>query len=146
MDELSGYIDAIVYAQPENGFTVARLKEPRKKEFTIIVGYLRAAAGRNGRAARGRGKRTLPTGGSSRSASIPSRCPAIWSGFKNIWNRAWSRGSARLAKKIVDRFGADTLEVIDETPRSAVWKSQGWEKKRSRSSKSAGSSNGRSAM
>jgi len=31
MDQLSGHIDAIVYTQPENGFTVARLKEPKKK-------------------------------------------------------------------------------------------------------------------
>ena len=41
MDEsLAGYIEAIVFTQPENGFTVARLKEPKKKEFTVIVGCL----------------------------------------------------------------------------------------------------------
>src|ERR1700723_2174288 len=40
MDELKGSIEAIVYSQPENGFTVARLKEVGKKEFTVIVGTL----------------------------------------------------------------------------------------------------------
>ena len=39
-DELVGYIEAIVFTQPENGFTVARLKEAHKKDFTVIVGYL----------------------------------------------------------------------------------------------------------
>ena len=40
MDELKGSIEAIVYIQPDNGFTVARLKETGKKELTTIVGNL----------------------------------------------------------------------------------------------------------
>ncbi len=41
-EQLAGFIDSIVYVQPENGFTVARLKEPRKKDLTMIVGVLPA--------------------------------------------------------------------------------------------------------
>src|SRR5688572_25017163 len=40
LDQLDGYIETIVFVQPDNGFTVARLKEARKKELTVIVGYL----------------------------------------------------------------------------------------------------------
>ena len=42
------------------------------------------------------------------------------------------------AKKIVDRFGADTLEVIDEMP-DRLFEIRAWAKKRSKASKSAGS-------
>src|SRR5690348_17587746 len=35
-----GYIEKIVFTEEVNGFTVARLKEPKKKELTCIVGVL----------------------------------------------------------------------------------------------------------
>ena len=40
MEQLAGTIEAIVFAHPENGFTVARLKEVNKKDFTVIVGTI----------------------------------------------------------------------------------------------------------
>ena len=40
MEEIYGYIENIVYTESEKGFTVARLKEPKKKELTCIVGYM----------------------------------------------------------------------------------------------------------
>ena len=40
MEEVFGYIESIVFAGEENGFTVARLKEPKKREPTVIVGAL----------------------------------------------------------------------------------------------------------
>jgi len=39
LEEISGYIENIVFIQPENGFTVARLKEAKKDNFTTIVGF-----------------------------------------------------------------------------------------------------------
>ncbi len=40
MEEIYGYIENIVFAEEEKGFTVARLKEPKKKELTCIVGIM----------------------------------------------------------------------------------------------------------
>src|ERR1700690_2372794 len=40
MDEIYGFIDSIVFAESEKGFTVARLKEPKKKDPTCIVGIM----------------------------------------------------------------------------------------------------------
>ena len=40
MDQLSGYIENIVFCSEENGFTVARLKQPREKDLTSIVGTM----------------------------------------------------------------------------------------------------------
>ena len=39
-EELSGYVEAIVFASQDTGFTVARLKEPKKKDLSTIVGSL----------------------------------------------------------------------------------------------------------
>ena len=45
MEEIYGFIDTIVFAEEEKGFTVARLKEPKKKELTPdeIQGQISAA-------------------------------------------------------------------------------------------------------
>ena len=40
MDEIYGFIESIVFANPDQGFTVARLKEPKKKDLTCIVGLM----------------------------------------------------------------------------------------------------------
>ena len=40
MEQLFGYIERITFYNPENGFTVARLKEPRKTELSTIIGPL----------------------------------------------------------------------------------------------------------
>src|SRR5438105_3444636 len=39
-EEIKGYVDAIVYSNSDNGFTVARLKVPKKKDAIVIVGSL----------------------------------------------------------------------------------------------------------
>ena len=40
MEQIFGYIERITFANQENGFTVARLKQPRKQELTTIVGMM----------------------------------------------------------------------------------------------------------
>ena len=38
MQQIFGTIERITFFNPDNGFTVAKIQEPRKKEFTTIVG------------------------------------------------------------------------------------------------------------
>ena len=40
MEELYGYIERITFQSEENGFTVAKLKSPKKAELIIIVGNI----------------------------------------------------------------------------------------------------------
>jgi exodeoxyribonuclease V alpha subunit len=40
MEQIFGFIERITFNNPENGFTVARLKQPRKTDLTTIVGNL----------------------------------------------------------------------------------------------------------
>jgi len=41
LDEIHGHIERITFQNGENGYTVARLKEPKKKDLTTIVGTLK---------------------------------------------------------------------------------------------------------
>lgn len=118
MDQISGYVEAIVYAQPENGFTVARLKEARKKELTTIVGFLPSL--QPGETVRCGGVwKTHPVHGRQFEVSdyeVAMPCDVV--GIQKYLESGLIKGIGPVfAQRIVDRFGIDTLQVIDEAPK-----------------------------
>ncbi|PIS02730.1 MAG: ATP-dependent RecD-like DNA helicase [Chlamydiae bacterium CG10_big_fil_rev_8_21_14_0_10_42_34] len=118
MDEpLSGYVDAIVFAQPQNGFTVARLKEPKKKDLTVIVGYLPGLQAGENVVCQGIWKNHPSHGRQFEVTEYTVESPSDIIGIQKYLESGLVKGIGPVyAKKIVDRFGADTLEVIDKTP------------------------------
>jgi len=116
-DTLNGYIEAIVFTQPENGFTVARLKENRKKDFTVIVGYLPGLQPGESVACKGEWKNHPSHGRQFEVAEFTVESPSDLIGIQKYLESGLVKGIGPVfAKKIVDRFGVDTLEVIDQSP------------------------------
>ncbi len=117
MDELSGYIEAIVYTQPENGFTVARLKESQKKDFTVIVGYIPTIQPGETVVCKGAWKTHPSHGRQFEVTEYEVDSPSDLIGIQKYLESGLVKGIGPVyAKKIVDRFGLDTLQVIDEAP------------------------------
>ncbi|MBI5272798.1 MAG: ATP-dependent RecD-like DNA helicase [Chlamydiia bacterium] len=117
MDELKGTVEAIVYAQPENGFTVARLKEPGKKEFTVIVGCIPALQPGEAVCCRGAWKVHPSHGRQFEVADYTVEMPSDLAGIQKYLESGLVKGIGPVfAKKIVDLFGTQTLQVIEETP------------------------------
>lgn len=117
MESLQGYIEAIVYTQPDNGFTVAKLKEPLKKDPTIIVGYLPAL--HPGETIRSQGNwKTHPTYGKQfEITTYEVESPADLIGIQKYLESGLIKGiGPSFAKRIVSRFGLETLQIIDEEP------------------------------
>ena len=116
-EKLSGTIEAIVFSQPENGFTVARLKEGRKKEFTVIVGYLPGLQPGESVSCEGEWKNHPAHGRQFEVGAYTVESPSDVMGIQKYLESGLVKGIGPVyAKKIVDRFGADTLEVIDKAP------------------------------
>lgn len=116
-DSLSGYVDAIVYAQPENGFTVARLKEPKKKDLTVIVGYLPGLQAGENVICKGGWKIHPSHGRQFEVSEYTVESPSDILGIQKYLESGLVKGIGPVyAKKIVDHFGLDTLNVIDQTP------------------------------
>lgn len=114
--ELSGHIDAIVYTQPENGFTVARLKEKGKKDLTILVGTLSIQPGESIRC-KGEWKTHPSYGKQFEVEEYEVESPADLVGIQKYLESGLIKGVGPIfAKRIVDRFGLDTLKLIDEAP------------------------------
>ncbi|MEN9653896.1 MAG: uncharacterized protein RL235_8 [Chlamydiota bacterium] len=117
LEEIHGYVDAIVYSVPENGFTVARIKENKKKELTVVVGTLPSLQPGETISAQGQWK-LHPTHGwqfdvKDYSIDLPSEVVAIQ---KYLESGLVHGIGPVFAKKIVDRFKEQTLQVIDTSP------------------------------
>lgn len=118
MDEpLSGYVDAIVFTNPENGFTVARLKLPKKKELVVIVGSLPGLQAGDNVVCQGEWKTHPSHGKQFEVTEFAVEAPSDLLGIQKYLESGLVKGiGPAFAKKIVDKFGAQTLEVIDKTP------------------------------
>lgn len=117
MDQISGSIEAIVFTQPENGFTVARLRESKKKDFTIIVGLIPSL--QPGETIRCTGTwKVHPNHGRQfevNEYTVEMPCDLV--GIQKYLESGLVKGIGPIyAKKIVDRFGMNTLQVIEQTP------------------------------
>ena len=117
MDQLTGSIEAIVFTQPENGFTVARLKESHKKEFTVIVGMIPALQPGETIRCMGNWKVHSSHGRQFEVVEYTVEMPCDLVGIQKYLESGLIKGIGPIyAKKIVDRFGMNTLEIIEQTP------------------------------
>jgi exodeoxyribonuclease V alpha subunit len=117
MDELSGSIEAIVFSQPDNGFTVARLREPRKKEFTVIVGSIPSLQPGETIRCKGNWKIHPSHGRQFEVAEYTVEMPCDLAGIQKYLESGLVKGIGSVyAKKIVERFGMDTLQIIEGAP------------------------------
>lgn len=118
MDEtLSGYVDAIVFANEETSFTVARLKEPKKKDLTVLVGHMPGLQAGENVICQGSWKNHSSHGRQFEVAHYNVSAPSDILGIQKYLESGLVKGiGPAYAKKIVDRFGTKTLDIIDQTP------------------------------
>jgi len=116
-EQIAGFIDSIVFVQPENGFTVARLREPKKKDPTIIVGTLTAIQPGETVVCQGSWKTHPSYGRQFEVSEYTVERPSDLMGIQKYLESGLIKGiGPSYAKKIVDRFGEKTLDVLDKAP------------------------------
>ena len=117
MDQLTGFIDSIVFANAENGFAIAKLKEPKKKEPTTILGILPDINPGETIHCIGLWKHHPQYGPQFEIHSYELKAPADLLGIQKYLESGLVKGIGCVyAKRIVDHFGLKTLDIIDETP------------------------------
>ena len=117
MDQLKGSVEAIVYTQPENGFTVARLKEVGKKNLTVIVGCIPSLQPGETIACEGAWKVHPSHGRQFEVSDYTVEMPCDLAGIQKYLESGLVKGIGPVfAKKIVDRFGSETLKILEEMP------------------------------
>ncbi|MCO6488829.1 MAG: ATP-dependent RecD-like DNA helicase, partial [Phaeodactylibacter sp.] len=117
MDEIHGYIERITFQSPENGFTVARLKERGKRELTAIVGTMPSVQAGESVVCRGRWREDPNYGLQFQVESYDVEAPQSLQGIKKYLGSGLIKGIGPVfAERIVEYHREKTLDIIDGKP------------------------------
>lgn len=116
-EEVIGFIDSIVFSSDENGFVIARVKEPKNRETVTIVGTMPGVQIGETIHCKGAWKKHPKFGRQFEVAAFETKAPTDAVGIQKYLESGMIKGiGPTYAERIVKKFGAKTLDVIDETP------------------------------
>lgn len=117
LQTLTGIVERVTYHNPENGYTVAKLKAPREMDLVTVVGNF--AQINAGESLRLRGHwATHPKHGSQfKTLFSDVLAPATVVGLEKYLGSGLIKGVGPVtAKRMVKHFGVDILDIIDKSP------------------------------
>lgn len=121
LEEIFGYVERITFHNPDNGFTIAHLKEARKADLTCIVGTMPTIQPGETLRCFGEWKTHLIHGRQFSVTRCTSEAPADIVGIKKYLGSGLIKGIGPVfAGRIVDKFGIDTLNIIDKDPQQLL--------------------------
>jgi exodeoxyribonuclease V alpha subunit len=114
---LEGSVERITFYNPENGFTVARLRVRGRREPVAVVGTLPAVQPGEVLNLTGRWETDARHGAQFRPDTAAVQPPAARDDIARYLGSGLIRQLGPvLARRIVDTFGEDTLQVLDAHP------------------------------
>lgn len=117
LDEIVGFIDSIVFYNEETGYMVARIKIPNQKESITLVGNLPDVHIGETIQCQGFWKKHLKFGKQFEVNEFKTQAPIDIDGIQKYLESGTIKGIGEAyAKKIVKKFGTDTLNIIDKKP------------------------------
>jgi exodeoxyribonuclease V alpha subunit len=112
--ELQGQIERITFTNEENGFTIAKVKVPGRHELVCVVGNLMAPMPGEIIKMQGEWTNHPKFGEQFKIVFYKSMVPASVSGIQKYLGSGLIKGIGPvMAKRIVKKFGKDTLDVIE---------------------------------
>lgn len=113
-----GFIDRLTYHNPENGYTIARLVIEGQRERIAIVGTLASIQEGESVEVEGVWTNHPKYGKQFKVEHYKAVYPSTLEGIQKYLGSGLIKGvGPRSAKRIVDHFGAETLDIIDADPR-----------------------------
>ena len=119
---LEGVLERITFANEETGYTIARVDTGRgADELMTVVGALLGAQPGESLRMRGRWGSHSQYGKQFHVENYTTILPATIQGIRRYLGSGMIKGiGPKLAEKIVEHFGVDTLQVIEEAPERLV--------------------------
>ncbi|MGK0366084.1 MAG: exodeoxyribonuclease V alpha subunit [Saprospiraceae bacterium] len=117
MEEITGHIERITFQNPDNGWTVARLQEPKKRDVTTVVGTMTSVQIGETLRCRGKWRNDTNFGMQFLVEEYEVTRPATVQGIKKYLSSGMIKGVGKaFAERIVEHYGVETLDIIDKTP------------------------------
>jgi exodeoxyribonuclease V alpha subunit len=112
-----GYIDRITYHNPENGYTIARLVAEGQREKITVVGAIASLEEGENVEVEGQWTNHAKYGRQFKIETYRLVYPTTLEGIKKYLGSGLIKGVGPVsAKRIVDHFGEETLDIIDANP------------------------------
>jgi exodeoxyribonuclease V alpha subunit len=116
-ETLEGTIERIVFSGGDGAFTVARLKVVGRAEVVTVVGSMLGVPAGASLRVQGRYETTARFGEQFRVARYTEVAPQTLDGIRRYLGSGLIKGiGPEFAGRIVERFGIETLEVLDNDP------------------------------
>ena len=117
VQELAGRIERVTFSNPENGFTVARVRLPGSRHPVTVVGAMLDALPGQEFKFTGRWKEDPRYGPQFLAESAVQAMPVEEDGIRLFLGSGVIKGvGPELANRIVNHFKAETLDVLDRFP------------------------------
>jgi len=114
LTDLSGQIERITFTNEANGFTIAKVKVPGKRDLVTVVGSLMAPMPGEIIDMQGEWAHHPKFGEQFKVVQFKTQVPATVYGIKKYLGSGLIKGLGPvMAGRIVDRFGENTLEIIE---------------------------------
>ena len=115
LTELTGQIERVTFTNQDNGYTVAKLKVPGRRELVTVVGCLMSPVPGEVLRMTGEWKNHTRYGEQLQIVQYKSITPATVAGIQKYLGSGLIKGIGPImAGRIVNAFGKDTLEVIED--------------------------------
>ena len=117
LDELEGTLERVVFHNPENGYTVFRMRIEGEEDLATVVGAMSSPQPGSNLRVRGHWTSHPKFGRQMQMISWEEHRPATTEGIRLFLASGCIKGvGPRWADRIVARFGTETLRVLDEDP------------------------------
>ncbi len=115
VESLSGLIERVTFFNEENGFAVLRVKVKGHRDLVTVVGSLPAVSAGEWLTAEGRWIRDREHGPQFKAELLKSSPPTTREGIEKYLGSGMVKGIGPVyARKLVERFGDQIFEVIDQ--------------------------------
>jgi exodeoxyribonuclease V alpha subunit len=117
MEQICGYIERITFHNSENGYTVVQLKQSHQTDLICVVGIMPGIQPGETVRCFGQWKNHLIHGRQFEIANFRVEAPSDVVGIRKYLGSGLIKGIGhKYAGRIVDRFGTDTLMIIESAP------------------------------
>jgi exodeoxyribonuclease V alpha subunit len=116
-DRLSGSVERVTFHNVENGFCVLRAKVRGHRDLVTVVGHAAAISAGEHIEADGLWLNDRTHGLQFRAETVKATVPTTLEGLERYLGSGMIKGIGPVyAKKLVEAFGADVFEVIEQNP------------------------------
>ena len=117
METLNGILERIVFENPDNGYTIGRFSARGHQELITIVGNLASVYAGESLILKGEWVNNPKYGRQFQIDKYETILPANIAGIKKYLGSGLIKGiGPKMASRIVNKFGMDTIDVIEQEP------------------------------